>query len=153
MQYALFPILAAIVLLAGCRSYTQSTSPEFFEDDSVANFRRVFMQEVPEDVTVLNSVVVGYSWRPGVVTSHDFEFEMLASERHIAAWQKKFYLRKGQTFGVEERKMRPIREWYAPKPFAEYEPYRDASSAGYVHMLVDRTPEPDGRRRVFVSKH
>jgi hypothetical protein len=31
--------------------------------------------------------------------------------------------------------------------------YRDLSSVGYLHMLVQKEPESDGRRRVFISKH
>jgi hypothetical protein len=45
------------------------------------------------------------------------------------------------------------RPWYAPKPLDQYELYRDLTSVGYVHMLVQKETEPDGRQRVFVSKH
>ena len=45
------------------------------------------------------------------------------------------------------------RAWYAPKPLDQYDLYRDASSFGYVHMLVQKEGESDGRQRVFISKH
>jgi hypothetical protein len=142
-----------LLVIAGCQSYTESTPHEVFEGDNAANFKRVFGQAVPVDVTVMNSIVVGYAWRPGVITSDDYEFEVLASPRQITKWVKKFYLLKGSRIGLEKRKSSPIRPWYAPKPLTDYETYCDATSVGYVHMLVDRTAEPDGRLRVFFSKH
>jgi hypothetical protein len=60
------------VLLAGCQAYT------FLEQDHHENYRRVFAADPPEEVEVLNSVVVDYSWRPLVVTTDDWEFELLA---------------------------------------------------------------------------
>ncbi|HEX7860449.1 MAG TPA: hypothetical protein VF773_09000 [Verrucomicrobiae bacterium] len=64
-----------VVVFAGCRSYTASTPSQVDEGDHSANYTRVFHEPVPYDVTVVNSVVVTYSFRPGVVTTDDFEFE------------------------------------------------------------------------------
>lgn len=146
-------LVAAVV---GCRTYVESTPRELLEGDNEANYRRVFRDSVPQDVVVVNSVVVAYSWRPGVVTTDDFEFELLVSEDWIQKAAKRFYLNKSANDftrrDLELRKQQPVRAWYAPKPIGDYELWRDASSIGYVHMLVERAQE-GGRRRVFISKH
>lgn len=79
MASVLKPVLfGVLVFLGGCRSYTQNTPREYFEGDNAANYQRVFGEFVPPDVTVVNSVVVGHAWRPGVVTTDDFAFELIA---------------------------------------------------------------------------
>jgi hypothetical protein len=143
-------LVGVAVFLGGCRSYTHNTPREFFEGDNAANYRRIFNEAVPADVTVVNSVVVGYSWRPGVVTTDDFEFELIAPPSRINLWKTDLY---PNTLGMAERKARPIRPWYAPKPLDTYRTYRDLTSVGYVHLLEETQPEPDGRIRVFFSKH
>jgi hypothetical protein len=143
-------VLGVLVFLGGCRSYTQSTPSEYFEGDNGANYQRIFKTTVPADVTVVNSVVVGYSMRPGVVTTDDFEIELIAPPDRIKLWKKYLY---ANTLGVAERKAHPIRPWYAPKLFDAYRSYTDRSSVGYVHLLEEIAPEPDGRIRVFLSKH
>ena len=143
-------IVGVLVLLGGCRSYTESTPREFFEGDHAANYQRIFDSALPADVTVVNSVVVGYSWRPGVVTTDDFEIELIAPPSRVAAWKKDLY---PDGFGIAERKAHPIRPWYAPKPVDAYRSYRDRTSIGYLHLLEETAPEPDGRVRVFLSKH
>ncbi len=140
----------AVGLFAGCHRYVESTPRQILEGDDRGNYRRVFGREPEPDVAVLNSVVVAYSWRPGVVTSDDFEFELLVPDTWITGWMKSLF---PSTLGLDRRKENPIRSWYLPKPLSAYECYRDRSSVGYLHMLVDKSPEPDGRRRVFLSKH
>jgi hypothetical protein len=151
MRFWTFLTLCAV--LSGCRSYTESTPRLIFESDLPANYERVFKEKVPKDVTVVNSVVVGYASRLGVVTTDDFEFELVVPSLWLARWQEKFHLRSGGFTDVERRKSRPIKPWYAPKVIADYSTYRDATSVGYVHMLVDKNAETDGRSRVFISKH
>lgn len=146
-------LLAGVTVLAGCRAYTDSTPRRYLEGDDAADYRRVFREEVPKDVTVVHAVVVAYQWRPGVVTTDDFEFELVVPAAWLAKWKKALYLAQGAFPDVAARKNQPIRDWYAPKALGEYEAYRDLTSVGYVHMLVDRTVEPDGRYRVFFSKH
>jgi hypothetical protein len=150
-----FPLLTLAVALVACRSYTESTPRQFLEGDHAANYARVFGRDPPMGVTVLNSVVVAYSFRPGVVTTDDFEFELIVPRRWIEDYAKQ--LSKGddefKRSQLGARKDRPIRPWYAPKALEQYELYRDYSSVGYLHMLVQKEPESDGRYRVFVSKH
>lgn len=147
--------LAVALLLSGCRTYTQSTPRDYFEGDHAANYSRIFGGAVPSEVTVLNSVVVGYAWRPGVVTTDDFEFELLAPPATVQAWIKRWGLRThfSDDPGIARRMQHPIRPWYAPGARGDYEAHRDLSSVGYLHLLIAKTPEPDGRQRVFVSKH
>jgi len=142
-----------LVLFTGCRSYTESTPHEYIEGDNPSNYRRVFKEEKPKDVTVVNSVIVAYQWRPGVVTTDDFEFEMVVPNEWLERWKKQLALQDSFVAGIQHRKDNPIRSWYAPKDLKNYEIYRDQSSVGYVHMLVDMVREPDGRFRVFFSKH
>jgi len=143
-------IVGALIFLAGCHTYTENTPREYFEGDNAANYQRIFKEAVPADVTVVNSVVVGYSWRLGVVTTDDFEIELIAPPSWINGWKKDLFL---DTLGIAARKARPIRPWYAPKPLDAYRSYRDHTSVGYIHLLEETAPEPDGRIRVFLSKH
>ena len=148
----LFVLLLAAALV-GCAQDTDSI-PAHPLYDNAGNYQRVFGTPVPVDVSVVHSIVVSYEWRLNAVTTDDFEFELLvptpwlaeASKRfglhHVTAWARSFAARKADAL-----------PWYAPKPIEEYELYRDPTSAGYVHMLVDKDREADGRNRVFVSKH
>lgn len=139
--------------LVGCHNYANSTPSKVLEGDNSANYGRIFRKPLPADVTVLNSAVVVYAWRPGVVTTADFEFELLVAPERIHLYTKEFYLhpsKDGQEFAA--RQAVRLRPWYAPKPIAAYELYRDMTSVGYVHMLIDR--ERSGERlHVFISKH
>ena len=147
-------ILAAV--LAGCRSYVESTPSKVLEGDDQANYARVFREPVPADVTVVNSAVVTYAFRPGVVTTDDFEFELLVPPQWTQKVIKRFYLRKSAGEFVQgeiDSRRKNARAWYAPKALDQYDLYRDATSVGYVHMLVQKEGESDGRQRVFVSKH
>ena len=55
---------------------------------------------------------------------------------------------------IYQRKLHPIRDWYAPKPLDAYEAYDlGTTDVPYVHMLVESVAAVNGRRRVFISKH
>jgi hypothetical protein len=149
-------LFCVLLFSGGCQHYADSTPRQYFEGDNEANYQRVFRSPVPQNVTVIHSIVVGYASRPGVVTTDDFEFELLASEDWIKRTCKKWYLRE-QTGDfiereLEHRKQHPLRSWYAPRPLDSYDLYRDVTSVGYVHMLVEKSRTSD-RFRVFLSKH
>jgi hypothetical protein len=155
-MYRVLFLLSVTFALAGCRSYVKSTPRHFSEGDHPANYKKIFREPIPSDVTVVNSVVVTYSFRPGVVTTPDYEFEVIAPQSWIEKQTKHFYLRKGEgEFMARElgRRRDHARPWYAPKSLDQYDLYRDMSSVGYVHMLVQKEAESDGRLRLFVSKH
>ena len=149
-------LLMLASLLVGCRSYVESTPTEFGEGNHVANYGRIFKTSIPSNVTVVNSAVVAYASRPGVVTTDDFEFELVAPGEWIEMISKRFYLQKGEEeflrSEISQRRER-ARPWYAPPPLEQYVLYRDTTSVGYVHMLVQKEAEADGRQRVFISKH
>jgi len=146
-------LLTLAIALVGCKSYVKSTPSKTIENEP-ANYVRVFREAIPADVTVVNSVIVTYTFRPGVVTTDDFEFELLAPQSWIR--KQSFDLKKDndefmqRELGVRRENARP---WYAPKPIDQYDLYRDWTSVGYFHMLVEKVVEADGRQRVFVSKH
>lgn len=152
--------VGAAVLVAQCKQRAAETPREYLESDHAANFERIFDTPVPEDVSIVNSLVVAYEWRLGVVTTDDYEIELLAprewidearKERHLVPVDRD--LPEGP-FSVSGRKQDPLRAWYAPRPLEDYEAYwLRLTSIPYVHMLVQREPEPDGRSRLFVSKH
>src|SRR5438128_1922321 len=83
--------------LVGCRSYVQSTPARYWEEDNPGNYKRVFHEDVPADVSIGNSVVVTYTPRPGVVTSGDFEFEVVVPSEWIEKAAKRFYLWEGDS--------------------------------------------------------
>ena len=95
-----------------------------------------------------------------VITTSDYEIELIATKQWIEHKVKKLWLQKteaswekqAQTY-IERRIKERGREWYVPKDISEYEYYLDAASVPYVHMLVDKTPVGSDRYRVFLSKH
>ena len=149
MRYLLALMVAA--LLAGCRSYDAGG---LSAGQHESNYARVFREPLPPDVTVLNSRVV--SFRPGAAAADDFEFELLVPGPWIAKAAKGLYLRKGEGEYLQKElnvRRSPARPWYAPQPLDQYDLYRDQTSAGHVHMLAQKASEPDGRQRVFISRH
>jgi len=149
--------IIACALTVGCDSYSQSTPRRYLEGDNAANYQRVFESTVPKDVEVAHSVVVAYSMRPGVVTTDDWEFEIVAPQSWIDAQMKRIHLREADQLNgslIDHRKKHPIRDWYAPKPISSYNLYYlYVTSIPYVHMLVEKEARADGRHRVFISKH
>jgi hypothetical protein len=155
-MYRALSLLILAATVAGCMSYVESTPSKVLEGDDPANYARVFREPLPTGATVVNSAVVTYSFRPGVVTTDDFEFELLVSPLWIQKATKRFYLGKSEGEFIQSQvdaRRKDARPWYAPKPLDQYDLYRDATSVGYVHMLVQKEGESDGRQRVFISKH
>jgi hypothetical protein len=150
-------LLALTVVLSGCQSYTASTPRQVFEGNNPENYVRIFREPVPADVTIVHSVVITYSFRPGVVTTADYEFELLAPPDWIRKTAHASMLRQGNDHEFTRHELEARREkarpWYAPQPLDQYDLYRDRTSVGYMHMLVQKKAEPDGRHRVFISKH
>jgi hypothetical protein len=145
-MYRALSLLILSIAFVGCRSYVQSTPSQVLEGDDPANYKRVFREPLPADVTVVNSTVVTYALRPGVVTTDDFEFELLVPPLWIQKAVKRFYLGKSKGEFIERElgsRRKDARSWYAPKPLDQYDLYRDASSVGYVHMLVQQDAEAD----------
>ena len=151
MRYVLLALMVAAAALSACRSY-DAGGPSAGQHES--NYARVFREPLAPDVTVLNSRVV--SFRPGAAAADDYEFELLAPGPWIAKTAKGFYMRPGQGEHLQnEMNLRrsPARAWYAPKPLDQYDLYRDMANVRSVHMLVQKASEPDGRQRVFISRH
>lgn len=152
----LLAILLTISAGVGCRSYVDSTPSKLLEGDHAANYRRIFSEAIPANVTVVNSAVVTYSFRLGVVATDDFEFELIVPPQWIQRKIRRYFLNRGDDDFIRSElatRRTQARRWYAPGPLEQYDLYRDGTSIGYVHMLVNREAEPDGRRRVFISKH
>lgn len=149
-------LLLLATTLVACRRYAESTPVTHLEGDHPANYQRVFDEPVPADVTVVNSIIAAYSFRPGVVTTDDFEFELLVPQPWVEVKAKRFYLRAGDNEFIRKEiasRQEKARPWYGAQKLEQFELYRDITSVGYVHMLVRTEPEADGRRRVFISKH
>ncbi len=148
-------LLLYLISLPGCGPVTSV----IHEGDNRLNYKNIFHEDIPPDVEVVNSLYVTYqpSFRLMVVTTPDFEIELIATKQWIEKTAKKLWLRKFDDFStqsaVERRVKQRGREWYVPKDVSEYEFYIDASSVGYVQMLVDKTPVADNRYRIFLSKH
>jgi hypothetical protein len=148
--------IALLAVLAGCQQYANSTPATVLESDDAANYERIFREAVPRDVDVVHSVVVTYAFRIGVVTTDDWAFEVLAPRSWVERQGAKWRLGPAASAlgAVEARQADPVRPWYAPKPLPAYEAFVvQATSLPYVHLLVERSPLPDGRVRVFMSKH
>ena len=148
--------LLLLAVLAGCQQYANSTPATVLESDDAANYQRIFREAVPPDVDVVHSVVVTYGFRIGVVTTDDWAFEVLAPRSWVERQQAKWGLGPAgdALAAVEARQADPIRPWYATEPISAYEAsVVQATSVPYVHLLSERRPLPDGRVRVFMSKH
>lgn len=152
-------LLAGVLLvatLAGCQQYANSTPATVLESDDAANYQRIFREAVPPGVDLLRSVVVTYGFRIGVVTTDDWAFEIVAPVGWIEGQKAKWRLGPAglRIAAVEARQADPVRSWYAPKPLSAYDAFVvQGTSVPYVHLLVERVSEPDGRVRVFMSKH
>jgi hypothetical protein len=152
-------VVAAIAhLLLGCCSTDAPVARDYLEDDPVSNYRRVFGISPPEEIDVVNSVVVAYEARPGLYSRDDWAFELVAPDAWIARTARNLHLAPAESVNkavvsINERKEQSLRPWYAPKPITEYELYYLLpTDTPHIHMLVDAEPEPDGRHRVFISK-
>lgn len=146
---------ACLIALSGCGPVT----PVIHEGDNRLNYKSIFNEDIPPEVEVVHSLYVTYepSFRPGVITTPDYEIELEATKYWIEKKVKQLWLEKTEDAVVKSRIERRIkergREWYVPKDISQYEIYVDATSAIYVQMLVDKTPVGDNRYRVFISKH
>lgn len=170
--------LLVVPLVLGCQSYADRTPRTFLEGDNAGNYERVFAEEPSPDIEIVNSVVVDYAWRLGVVTTDDWEFEILAPRAWIDRHLESLHLRGAETSPsvdailaevesgkpipmriyhwrmLYDRKLHPIRSWYVPNDLRTYDAYYlSATSVPYVHMLVEPEAGADGRHRVFISKH
>lgn len=148
--------LLLLAVLAGCQQYANSTPATVLESDDAANYQRIFGEAVPPDVDVVHSVVVTYGFRIGVVTTDDWAFEVLAPWGWVDQQKTRWNLGPADSRmpAVEARKAEPIRPWYARRPLSAYDAFViTTTSIPYVHLLAERSPQPDGRFRVFMSKH
>jgi hypothetical protein len=148
-------LLLCLLSLSGCGPVTS----EIHEGDNRLNYKSIFNEDVPSDVEVVNSLYVTYqpTFRLMVITTPDYEIELIATKQWIEKEAKQLWLGRLDDFStrlaIERRVKQRGREWYVPKDISEYESYIDASSVGYVQMLVDKTPVTDNHYRVFLSKH
>ena len=145
-------------LLVGCQSYVNSTPRTIYEGNNAENYNRVFKTEPINGVEVINSVVIGYSFRVGVVTTDDWEFELIAPSDWVSSTIENFHLRTGGGNDfikkeVQRRMEKAIRPWYVVSNLEEFDLYRDITSVGYVHMLVSKNISDDNRYHVYISKH
>ena len=147
------------IFLAGCRSNVQPVSRHFLEGDDVANYRRIFELPPPDEVDVINSIVIAHDAAPGVMTRDDWAFELIAPTDWIHKTARHMHLARAEEathalIAINDRKQQPLRPWYAPRPISEYQLYYfTLTRVPYIQMMVDARPEPDGRRKVFISKH
>jgi hypothetical protein len=141
----------------GCRFLADSTPAAFVEGTNEQKYERVFGDSPPSNLTIVNAAVVAYGWRPGINTTDDWEFEILAPRPWIDAQIAELHLREASQHLLEscfERRKSEALEWYAPKTLGDYDAYYlYGASIPYVHLLVDRETLPDNRFRIFLSKH
>ena len=152
--------LLALVLLAsciaGCFSGTSTTAPQLIEGDNSANYEREFREQVPADVTLVNSVVGVRPQDYGVKPPDDFEFELIVPEAWIQSRIASLSLaQRNDDHTIEQITARKANAlpWYAPDSLDHYDLYIDTTGAEYIHMLVTKEAQPDGRRHLFISGH
>jgi hypothetical protein len=147
-------VLLSLGLLIGCGQ------DRVHEGDHAAIYDRVFGALPPADIEVTNAVLYEYRWRLGTVTTDDWEIEIVAPRSWIDGKIKELDLgplADGDSWvegNISDRKSRPYRSWYAPQPLDSYEIlYLTPTSIPYVHMLVEKQSQSDGRYRLYMSKH
>jgi biopolymer transport protein ExbD len=117
--------------------------------DHAGNYARVFGESPPADTVVVNSAVVAGKYRyEGYL---EYEFELLTTRAWITGEVVRSSLDMPLVPGEFEQRRTSAMPWYAPKPREQYRSYRDPTSVGHNHLLVDREPVGD-RLRVFVSR-
>ena len=144
-------VLSALLVAAGCgRLPPGPYEIHAIENDHATSVRRAFGKKLPQDVIVLNSVYFEY---PANSSSGDWMFELLVTPEWIEALKRERYLRARETWPTESRLGKSRYEWFAIADTSEYDSFdQQATSLPYVQLHVKRTPEPDGRHHVFVSK-
>lgn len=146
-------IIILTVLLMALATSCGSVTPTYHYDAG-ENYGRIFGERVPRGVDVVNSILATYPFRVGVVTTPDWEIELLAPKSWIEDTTKDMHLAPGGERSIELRKAQGVSPWYAPLPTDSYDCfYLAATSIPYVQMLVLKESEEDGRHRVFLSKH
>ena len=111
-------------------------------------------------VEVVTSVVYEYT-SDSVLgpPTHDWEIEVLAPRAWIDEQVDQFQLagpNESWSWGNGDfpELWGGTRDWYAPLPLESYEGFvLILTSIPYIHMLVQKDAESDGRFRVYVSKH
>lgn len=156
-RYFLFSLIIYAIVY-GCSYYEASTPRTFLEGDNDANYERIFDHQKPQNIEIVNSIVIDYQWRPGVVTTDDWEFELFAPKSWMDEQMSKWNLRKAEDSYIvkimEERKNNPIRDWYSPKDIKAYNLYcLHVTSIPYIHMLVEKDFKKDEKYHIFISKH
>ncbi len=150
-------LMALLTIIVGCGDVRSV----IHEESDQENYELIFKEPLPLGVEVVNSVLVTYSgFSFGVITTADWEIELIVPEKWIEDNIDKMYLNKlsgredrVQSF-IEERVKGRFRIWYVPKDISEYDCYyTGVTSIPYVHMLVDKMPVGDDKYRVFHSKH
>ena len=145
--------LLSFCVLGGCGR------DQVHEGDHAVIYNRVFGELPPPDIVVVNSVLLEYRWRLGTVTTDDWEIEIVAPRSWIESKVTDMQLgplRNNSLVAanISDRQSRRYRPWYAPQSLDSYEAfYLTPTSIPYVHMLVEKQPESDGRYRVYMSKH
>ena len=158
---AVCAMTASVLWSARCVGASRGPqSAQIHEGDHQANYKRIFETVPPSSVEIVHSVVFEHAGQASTGPTPDWEIELLAPRSWIDQRVSDFPLSgpfNEISLGVEDlttRQANRAREWYAPKPMKAYEGYKMAlTSIPYVHLLVERDPLPDGRFRVFVSKH
>jgi hypothetical protein len=150
---AVIGLLATLFVICSCGQ------DRIHEGDDLANFERIFDAPPPSGVDVVHSVLQEYRWRLGVVTTDDWEIELIAPRSWIDEQIERMHLaplaeRDHVAKLVRDRQAKRFRPWYVPQALESYDGfYLKPTSIPYVHMLVEKEPQVDGRYRVFMSKH
>ncbi|MBI9015783.1 MAG: hypothetical protein JEZ07_00845 [Phycisphaerae bacterium] len=155
MRFYVFVIM--MLFFVGCGEIR----PIWHEGNNQENYKKIFKEEVPENVMVVNSVYCSYSgYRIGVVTTPDWEIELIAPQKWIDITIDDMHLRNvndgWERFDdiIKRRVENRWRGWYVPKDInCYYRYYLYPTSIPYVHMLIDKEIVENGRYRVFMSKH
>ncbi len=150
-------LLLFCIFLVGCGT----VKPVIYEGNNQENYKNIFSEQLPLDIEVVNSVYVTYSgFNIGVVTTPDWEIELIVPKSWIDGKMKKMSLRKADDknnigiSSIKDRIKNRGREWYVPKDISKYDCYYlYLTSIPYVHMLVDKTPIGKDQFKVFLSKH
>src|SRR5262245_44052022 len=80
-------LMLSLVAFAGCGH------DQVHEGDKAARYRRVFGEQPLANVDVANAVLREYRWRPGTVTTDDWEIELIAPRSWIDGQIKEQHLR------------------------------------------------------------
>lgn len=146
-------ILSCCLFLTSC----SVSEVAIHEKDNQANYKKVFSEEVPENIDIERSAY--FEYKGFNAHTPDWEFELLASEKWIKKNIDNLHLKictkdKKRLYNYIQNRKEKLVKCKIPGKLSDYDCYYlYPTSIPYIIMFVDKRKGKDGRYKIFISKH